>query len=194
MRDGQDCAILELGRDHLLDQLVVLDVDVGSGLVDQDDLAVLQEGPADAQKLFLPHRQVLVSDLGVDAALLPDDVTQVALLHNLLDLLVSVLVARVKILTDSAIDEGGLLLDHRHAGANVLQAVFYDALAVDEDLALSRLKNSEERADERGLACACATHNADFLAVLDVDVDVFEHQVKFFSIPCAVVLEGNVSL
>jgi hypothetical protein len=36
-----------------LDELVVFLVDVGSGFVDQDDLALLEEGSTDAEKLFL---------------------------------------------------------------------------------------------------------------------------------------------
>jgi hypothetical protein len=35
-----------------LDELVVFLVDVGGGFVDQDDLALLEECPTDAEKLF----------------------------------------------------------------------------------------------------------------------------------------------
>ena len=55
MGDGQDGARLELTGNHLLDQSVVLGVDVGGGLVDQDDFALLEEGSTDAQQLALTH-------------------------------------------------------------------------------------------------------------------------------------------
>jgi hypothetical protein len=45
-------AILELLLNDPLDYGVVLDIDVGCRLVDQHDLASLQEGPADAQQLL----------------------------------------------------------------------------------------------------------------------------------------------
>jgi len=53
MGDCQDCTILEFLPDDFLDESVVLDVDVGGGLVNQDDLAVLQEGSANTQELLL---------------------------------------------------------------------------------------------------------------------------------------------
>jgi hypothetical protein len=36
-----------------LDELVIFLVDVGGGFVDKDDLALLEEGSTDAEKLFL---------------------------------------------------------------------------------------------------------------------------------------------
>ena len=69
-----------------------------------------------------------------------------------------------------------------------------NTLTIDEDLALGRLKDPEEGTDERRLPCAGATNNADFLAMLDVNADIFEYQIEFFSISCAKILEGNISL
>ena len=52
MRNRQDRAFLELGRDDVLDELIVFLVDVGGGFVNQDDLALLEEGSTDAEKLL----------------------------------------------------------------------------------------------------------------------------------------------
>jgi hypothetical protein len=53
--NGQDCAFLEFGRYDFLNQLIVFLVDVGSGFIDQDDLALLEESSTDAQELFLAN-------------------------------------------------------------------------------------------------------------------------------------------
>lgn len=52
MGDGQHCAAFELLSDNFLNDLIVLLVDVGRGFVDDDNLAFLEEGPADAEELF----------------------------------------------------------------------------------------------------------------------------------------------
>jgi len=56
MSNRQDCAFFELGRNDFLNQLVVLLVNVGSGLIHEDDFTVLEESSANAQKLFLTNR------------------------------------------------------------------------------------------------------------------------------------------
>lgn len=48
MRDSQYRAFFEFGGDDLMDQAVISDVDVGSGLIDEDYTAVLEQGSADA--------------------------------------------------------------------------------------------------------------------------------------------------
>ena len=55
MGDGQDCAIFEFGGDHFLDEFIILDIDVGGGFIDKDDLAFFEESSADAQELLLSN-------------------------------------------------------------------------------------------------------------------------------------------
>ena len=53
MGNCQNCTLFELLCDDLLDEGVIFNIDIGSGLINEDHFAVLEEGPADAKKLFL---------------------------------------------------------------------------------------------------------------------------------------------
>ena len=54
MSDGDDGRPGELGFDAFLDEVVSLHVDVGSGLIKDQDLVLSQQGSGQAQQLLLP--------------------------------------------------------------------------------------------------------------------------------------------
>ena len=58
MRNNEKCARREFLPDDLLDLLVVLRVDGGSGLVKDEDLASPEQGAGQAHQLPLAGRQV----------------------------------------------------------------------------------------------------------------------------------------
>ena len=112
--DGQDRALFELFCDDPLDECVVLDVDVGGGLVDEDHPAVLEEGPADAEQLLLPRREAAVRDSGIEPPLLLDHLPEVALPQDSLKFLICVVVGNIKVFPETRFDECGILVDHGH--------------------------------------------------------------------------------
>ena len=114
MGDGQDRALFELFCDDPLDECVVLDVDVGGGLVDEDHPAVLEEGPADAEQLLLPRREAAVRDSGIEPPLLLDHLPQVALPQDALQFLIRISIGQVQILLKGRFYKGGVLIDHGH--------------------------------------------------------------------------------
>lgn len=60
MGNGDDGRVLELGLQHVLNQLVCLHVHVGSGFVQHQELVVFpQQGPCKTQKLFLTYGEHL---------------------------------------------------------------------------------------------------------------------------------------
>ncbi len=67
--DGQHRTTLELLPDGGLDEVVRLQVDGGSGLVQDEHLGLAQERPAQTEQLSLAHAQVLaaLTDLVVEA-------------------------------------------------------------------------------------------------------------------------------
>jgi hypothetical protein len=52
MGDGKDCALFEFVRNNFLNNSIVLDIDVGSGLIHQDYFTMLEKGSADTQQLL----------------------------------------------------------------------------------------------------------------------------------------------
>ena len=71
MGDCEYSRTLELFGDQLLDGLFSHDVDVCSGLIKYHDLIVLQDGPHNAQKLFLSDSEIaaVFCDLVAEASL-----------------------------------------------------------------------------------------------------------------------------
>lgn len=49
MGDGEYRAVFEFGFDDFLYELIVFEVDVGGGFIDDDNFAVFEEGSADAE-------------------------------------------------------------------------------------------------------------------------------------------------
>ena len=55
VRYSDHCGVLELGLDAVLDEVVGLHVDIGRGLVQHQELVLLEQGPRQAQQLLLAH-------------------------------------------------------------------------------------------------------------------------------------------
>ena len=76
---------------------------------------------------------------------------------------------------DRAMQERRVLRDHADRGAQALLRHVADVLAVDADAALLELVEAQEQVDERGLARARASDEADALARPHDEVEVVEH-------------------
>ena len=59
MRDGDHRAVGEPPFYGLLDLMLRLDIDVGCGFIDQNNLALLHDGPGDVDELLLSCREIL---------------------------------------------------------------------------------------------------------------------------------------
>ena len=64
--NGQDRRVFELLTDQLLDCLLGHDIDVCSGLVEQDDSVVAEDGADDADELALADTEVLALFLDLE--------------------------------------------------------------------------------------------------------------------------------
>lgn len=78
MSNSEHSTIFELLRDYLLDDGIILDIDIGSCLIDQYNPTLLQECPANAQQLLLPCRKTVIGYLCMQPSLLIDDFKYVA--------------------------------------------------------------------------------------------------------------------
>ena len=72
VRDGNDRAVLELVTNDGLHQLIRLDVDAGTDLVQHDDLAAPNQRPGQAEELALAVAEEVGRHDGVEAAFVGD--------------------------------------------------------------------------------------------------------------------------
>src|SRR5699024_1713503 len=160
----------------LADQRVGAGIDGRSGVVQNQDLGLLQQGAGDAQTLFLAARDV-------GAALLDPGVI---LLGELLDELVGlgqtagflhlgvggVGVATAQVVLCGAREQHVLLQHHGHLVAQGLQVVLAHVHAAHLHAALGDVVQAGDQLDQAGLGRTGAAQDADDLARLDVQVDV----------------------
>lgn len=52
MSDSQNSTVFELLSNHILDDCIVFNIDIGSSFVNKDDLAVFEKSSADTKQLF----------------------------------------------------------------------------------------------------------------------------------------------
>lgn len=120
MCDGQQCFVLEFLRNHLLDELIMEDIDVGSGLINENNFAVFEEGPADTKKLLFASRKSIIADLAVQTTPTLNYALNVALLHYPPQLFVVVLAKYIQILPKSGIYKHWLLIYHCYLSSQIL--------------------------------------------------------------------------
>lgn len=138
MSDGEDSGSCEGRVDHFLDLLLCADVNVGSGFVQEYDLVASQDRSADANELLLAGTQtVCVIQSEVDASAVTSILTDVELFvylllllrlsgqeilqtsvsEHLLNLLVSAFVQRIKVGSESAVEDDRVLRNDGDPGA-----------------------------------------------------------------------------
>lgn len=109
VRNNDDRTILANVPQFLLDEVVGLQVDVRRGLIEHEYLGLSDDGSGKAEELLLSHREdvVIVRNHGLQAilAVLLDVIEQFDLRQDSLNLLLRVLVERVEIFPDRALNQ-----------------------------------------------------------------------------------------
>ena len=111
------------------------------------------------------------------------------LLQYAVQLAVRVLVQRVKVLTQGALPQLGILGNNRHRLPKILQTQGRNVDVVNVHSALCRLENTEERECERRFACARATHDADALTGAGLERYIAQHGLQIRAVLRRVVTE-----
>mmetsp|Transcript_15581 Transcript_15581/g.24246 ORF Transcript_15581/g.24246 Transcript_15581/m.24246 type:complete len:1269 (+) Transcript_15581:1003-4809(+) len=102
---------------------------------------------------------------------------------------VVVLVERVQVVPQGAVEHDGVLGDDAQRPPQVAQAQPRAVHAVQEDGAGRGLRQPEERHHERGLPAARAPRHAHLLAAAEAEVHFTEHQVQPWAVPHGKVAE-----
>ena len=101
MRNNDHRATLEDLLELLLDEVVRLQVNVGRGFVEYEDLRLSDDGSGEAQQLLLAHREdvIIVRDHGLETILAVafDVIEQLDFLQYVLNLSIAELVEWIKI-------------------------------------------------------------------------------------------------
>src|SRR5215208_5185253 len=152
------------------------DVQRGDGLVADDELGVNADGAGDANALTLAAGElvrVAVDEVGVEADLLEElaralaPVVEAEVAQRLLDDAAhghARVQRRVRVLEDH--------LDVAPQGPELAVAERGDVAAVEDELAVRRLVEPDDRLGERGLAAAGLAHQAEAFAGEDIEGDV----------------------
>merc|ERR1712045_40481 len=82
--------------------------------------------------------------------------------------------------------------DDGQLAAELVETKLGDVKAVNDNLALGRLNESEESQGEGGLAGSSAANNTNSLPAIDISRDVVEHKVQALSVASAVVLQRDL--
>ena len=179
MRNAQQGPPPEGRRNRPLDLLVRFQVDRRRCLVAHNDPTVPDQGTRERHELALSQGVVqpllLNHAVKMDAARYSAAIGQLDVCTNEIglpkrgpQLHVGMLVEGVEVGTDSTLEKGRVLRDDGKAGAQVLEDDGRDVGAIDGDAPSGELDKTEERGHDRGLACACATNDANALAARDI--------------------------
>lgn len=74
MGNGEDCAIFKLFLDNFLYPLIVFDIDVRCGLIDDNDFAFFHKGSADTEQLFFTCWKIIIIYFTVQTVSLHDHI------------------------------------------------------------------------------------------------------------------------
>ena len=194
--DEGDAQLLLHGLQFKLHLLAQLQIQRAQGLVQQQDLGLVHQGPGDGDALLLAAGQ------GVDGALLvafhlhqlqhPVDPAADLSLHFLLrghpQLLRRLQIqAEGDVVVHVQVVEQGVLLEHR-VDAALVGGDARHVLALEQHLAGGGHFKPADDAQQRGLAAAGGPQQRDKFALADVQVDVVQHLgiAELLADPCHV--------
>ena len=171
----------DLVVERLTDQLVRLGVDRGGGVVENQDLRLLQERASDAQALALAAGDVGAALFDVRVVLvreLLDEAVGLRELAGVADLLVGgVRVAPAQVLGDGSGEQHVLLQHHGDLVAQDLHVVVAHVDAADLERTVGHIVQSRHELHQAGLRRTGAADDADGHAGTDLQVDIVEHRL-----------------
>jgi len=108
--------------------------------------------------------------------------------------LLSGLAFGIEVEAQRASENGGVLGDHSHAPAQVLDSDTFDVDVVDQDLALNDLNHPAKGQTHSALACTRSTDHSDTLACYCLEVEAVEHDFSLGSVLDAYIRELDRTL
>ena len=166
MGNSDHRAAFKLLLNQPLDFLFSHHIDVGSRLVQDDDLRPSQDSTAYADKLPFSGRQVIsiLQNIGIESLFISvQQVFQLGSLQHISDPLIACFALRIQIKPQCATKNGGILWDNSDAASQVLKLHTLDIYIVNDDLSFDDLDDSCERQADRTLAGTCAADDSDLL-------------------------------
>ena len=173
VRDGDHRLAAHQRAEALLDRGLDLAVERRGRLVEHEDRRVLQDhaGNRDALPLAAGQLDAALADMSVVAAAaelvleLEDEVVRMRQARRLDDLRVGRAGAAVAdIVADRTVQKRGVLRHHRDLRAQRILRDAGNVLAVDEDAAALEIEEAQEQVNQRRLASAGSSDEADLLA------------------------------
>ena len=147
-------------------------------LVQNEDRRVLEEHTRDAKTLFLTARQThaALADDSIVALLHRHDVIMdVGALGGFDDLVLGSVESAIEdVVTDAGVKEVDVLLYDADIAAKRLQRDVVDVLAVDQKNSRLHVVKMRDQMADGGLSAAAGTDQSQSLALLDLEIDVFE--------------------
>ena len=159
--------------------MLILGVDAGGGLVQEDDGGVLQDGPGDGDPLLLAagERAAALADDGVIAiGQGHDEVVAAGLLGGGDHLLLrGVGLAEEKVCPDGIVEEVDILEDHGEVGEQTVAGELPEVVAAQGDAAALGVIEPGQKAADGGLAGAGGTHDGGGGLLRDGEADILQN-------------------
>lgn len=147
-----------------------LRINIGRGLVENEQAIVPQDGPGQTYKLPLADAEVVAA---VEDIMVQCDIVQFDLPQHLPQPHVVVLIERVQIVAQTLGEEYRFLRYDGDLTAQITQIHCACVTTVNFDLALQTfVEQAKERRDQGGLAGASSSHNPNFPARLDEHIQI----------------------
>lgn len=180
-----DCAVLETLVHRLVNDRFRRHVDVGRRLVNQNDSGWLQNGAGNADQLSLTNAEVLsvFGDLGLKALATVHRFLESGSLKGAVQVLVSVLLKRVKVLANGACEETGVLQNDGDFRAEVVEAQLRNVAAVEHDFSVSGFEDAQEAQHDGRLAGTRSSDDSDLVAAGEGDIESSQHEVQVLAVP-----------
>ncbi|SPQ22877.1 63a7d2a3-a124-4c10-818d-88561d6a3f36, partial [Thermothielavioides terrestris] len=96
---------------------------------------------------------------------------------------------RIQIVPNGSLEESRVLWNDGQTPPQIQQADGRRVEPVEADVARVRLDDPEQGQGQGGLPGACASHDANLLVRLDIQVYVLKHEIEALPVPRAVVVE-----
>ena len=180
VRDGQHRDLAAQGFQRLLHLTLGLGVDVGGGLVEQQDARRAGQGPGHRDQLLLAHRQprpAFAQRRVVALRQAADEAVGMGGAGGGLDAGRTELATHVNVVAGVGGQQKGFLRHQAHRLSEGVVAQVLHRLAVDVQRARGRRVKAQQQRQERAFAAAGVAHDAHELTGRDVQVQPVQYRV-----------------
>ena len=155
-------------------------VHVRCGFIDDQDLALLQNRSCQTHQLLLTHTQIAATLAHQRLQTLTHHITHQSLQLHLLecqpDLGIGIVTELIEIASHRASEEHRILWNDRDASSDIVESESGDVDVIDVNVTIDESAHAKESLDERALASACSSDDANLFAGRDAQGDVRESE------------------